>query len=690
MTAHHTNLFEGRKLILRRAQPFFITLTLNRPLQKEENILFICETGPVPTEASKTRTTFPLFGAKDQDTWSAVLTSSESSSLTVTINSPPSAMIGNYVLSVVISSSSRPGNPTTRKLGGLVLLFNPWMNGDDVFMAEEDLRQEYVLNENGVIFVGNEDDIMKKDWEYNQFGKDVLELCLEILDRSMNYQKDPMLDVSQRNDPLYVCRVLSATLNSKDENGVLVENWSGEYGDGKNPSSWNGSFSILKEWYFKGYKPVKYGQCWVYGGLLCTVLRCLGIPTRVISNFNSSQDRNGNLFIDLRYDSQGSRYEFHHDLLWNFHVWNEAWFRRKDLGPSYSGWQVMDSTPLETSDGMYRCGPAPLVAIKEGDVMLNYDVGFMFASVNADLAYWIEFEDGTKKRTSNDTRSIGKFISTKAVGSDERVDVTNMYKYPEGSQKEREVFEKAVKALYEGRLASEKNLLHVQRRSGEKLQPGNILFASFTMENTPTIGQDLNLILTLKNLSPNTIKIPINMTSSTVLYTGRHRNNIWSDARSASLSPNEEKQISIQITYSQYGKHLGEDNVIRLTALCVVDGTEERILMEKDVTLVNPPISIKIPDQVVRNKSFTARIIITNTLSETMNSGSLQMEGYGLIDGVLKTGSLARQPASSTYSPFSSMGTPQLDYVTQGLPSPWYSPLAYTLATGPIKSWMST
>ena len=38
---------------------------------------------------------------------------------------------------------------------------------------------------------------------------------------------------------------------------------------------------------------------------------------------------------------------------------------------------------------------------------------------------------------------MGKFISTKAVGSNERLDVTNLYKAEEGSEEEREAFRKA-------------------------------------------------------------------------------------------------------------------------------------------------------------------------------------------------------------------------------------------------------
>lgn len=35
----------------------------------------------------------------------------------------------------------------------------------------------------------------------------------------------------------------------------------------------------------------------------------------------------------------------------NFHVWNEVWMARGDLGTSYHGWQAIDATPQELSGG---------------------------------------------------------------------------------------------------------------------------------------------------------------------------------------------------------------------------------------------------------------------------------------------------------------------------------------------------
>lgn len=73
-----------------------------------------------------------------------------------------------------------------------------------------------------------------------------------------------------------------------------------------------------------------------------------------------------------------------------------------------------------------------MLAIKEGEVNLDYDTLFVYSEVNADCNRWIVYNDGSKKRVYCDTEIIGRSISTKAVGSNGRVDVTANYKYPEG------------------------------------------------------------------------------------------------------------------------------------------------------------------------------------------------------------------------------------------------------------------
>lgn len=59
-------------------------------------------------------------------------------------------------------------------------------------------------------------------------------------------------------------------VNSNDEKGVVEGKWNGKYCSGTNPLQWSGSVTILRKWYRGRYKPVRYGQCWVFAGVMCT------------------------------------------------------------------------------------------------------------------------------------------------------------------------------------------------------------------------------------------------------------------------------------------------------------------------------------------------------------------------------------------------------------------------------------
>ena len=89
---------------------------------------------------------------------------------------------------------------------------------------------------------------------------------------------------------------------------------------------------------------------------------------------------------------------------------------------------------LRIHSGVFRCGPASVTAVKNGEVYLPYDTGFVFAEVNGDRVYWdVDDDDGSMQAAYVDTYSIGKSISTKAPGSASRLDVTSEYKHPESN-----------------------------------------------------------------------------------------------------------------------------------------------------------------------------------------------------------------------------------------------------------------
>lgn len=81
-------------------------------------------------------------------------------------------------------------------------------------------------------------------------------------------------------------------MNSQDDNGVMVGNWSNDYSMGKPPTSWTGSTKILLQYANTGV-PVCFAQCWVYAGVFntCKHVLCLLHPASPPQNhltFNCS------------------------------------------------------------------------------------------------------------------------------------------------------------------------------------------------------------------------------------------------------------------------------------------------------------------------------------------------------------------------------------------------------------------
>uniref|UniRef100_A0A5F8GC27 protein-glutamine gamma-glutamyltransferase n=1 Tax=Monodelphis domestica TaxID=13616 RepID=A0A5F8GC27_MONDO len=645
---HHTEEISFQRLIVRRGQNFSIILYFkNRGFMLDmDKIIFITETGESsPKEGTKKWGELRRETGGDQIPWIALIKSNGANFLEVSLCAPPMAAIGHYVLKVHIESFQGP--VLAYQLGEFILLFNPWCPADEVYLESEPQRQEYVMNDHGFIYQGNKNWIRPCPWNYGQFEENIINICLKLLDKSLNSQVDPAMDCALRGSSVYISRVVSAMINSNDDNGVLNGKWSEGFDDGTSPSEWNGSVAILKKWYATGGQPVKYGQCWVFAAVMCTVMRCLGIPTRVITNFDSGHDTDGNLIIDEYFDNTGRILENKKkDTVWNFHVWNECWMSRKDLPPGYGGWQLLDATPQETSNGVYCCGPASVRAIKEGEVELKYDTAFAFSMVNADCVSWLVY-GGKEQKLHRYTNSVGNFISTKSIQSDDRDDITENYKYQEGSPMERERYMKALQKLQprgypEHPRASSQPAGPLSTRGGGPLghnspTPPQAVSLKLKLTQPAYLGLDINFVLQTFNLAPQFKALKVNLSAQSMLHDGSPLNVFWQDTAFITLMPSEGMCVQGQIQFNSTQQAFIKHQRHRAGWLLSISRGE----------IVGFGASEVLGEAIV-GQLLTMQVIFQNPLWEEVGDCVLTVEGSGLfkkqykiIIGILKPQSKA-------------------------------------------------
>ncbi|XP_047467726.1 protein-glutamine gamma-glutamyltransferase 2-like [Mugil cephalus] len=608
-SSHHTELYGEKRLIVRRGQPFNIILHLS-PGSKhftpgKTSFTLIVETGPLPRKESDTKVSFSLRESTVDTEWSASATNEPSgNAVHVSISSSPDAPIGLYSLTV-----DQEGQKTS--LGQFTLLFNAWCPRDAVYMRSETKRQEYVLSQHGQVYRGTHKRIKGMPWNFGQFDSGILDICLKLLDENPKFVSDADKDCSARRNPVYVTRVLSAMINSNDDRGVLVGEWY-DFSGGVHPGKWIGSGDILRRWAESG--PVRYGQCWVFAALACTVSRALGIPCRVVTNFGSAHDTDANLVIENLYDEDGEKIS--DDSIWNFHVWVDSWMTRPDLGDKFDGWQASDPTPQETSEGVFCCGPASLNAIKEGELTKKYDAPFIFAEVNADVVDKVRLSTGEFVELSGSTTSVGRFISTKAVGSDDRHDITHQYKYPEGSKEERLVYEKA------------KHNNKLQQRGEE---PG--LQLKIKLADNMIVGSNFEVFAVLTNNFKDAKTCKVLFFAKAVSYNGKLGEVCGFAVDTMEVPPGEEKRLPLKVKYKQYGKAITPDRLIQLSAITINKETAEYHKAEKTIVLDEPEIQIKLVGEPRVNQPVTAELTLVNPVPEKLQDCSFTIEGVGLTHG---------------------------------------------------------
>ncbi|XP_016000437.1 erythrocyte membrane protein band 4.2 isoform X1 [Rousettus aegyptiacus] len=610
---HHTKDISSRRLIVRRGQPFTIRLHFRAPVQAFMPVLkkvaLITQTGEHPSKANRTQATFPISRLGDRKWWSAVVEERDAECWTISMTTPADAIIGRYSLLLQVSGRK----PCL--LGQFTLLFNPWVREDAVFLENEAQRREYLLNQNGFVYLGTADCIQAEPWDFGQFERDVLDISLALL--SMDKQ------VEEWGNPVHVACVLGALLHAFKKKNVLPTPQTQDAQEGS-LNKRRGSVPILRQWLTGRGRPVYDGQAWVLAAVACTVLRCLGIPARVVTTFTSAQGTGGGLLVNEYYSEKGlQNREGQRGRIWIFQTSTECWMTRPALSQGYDGWQILHpSSP--SGGGVPRAYDlVPVIAVKEGKLGLTPAVSDVFASVNASCVVWKCCEDGTLELTNSNTKYVGNNISTKGVGTDRCEDITQNYKYPEGSLQEKEVLERVQKERPEHK---GDNGIHPL-----SLEMSDPLYLFLEVPSFLPLRGDAQFSMTLFNPNDQEKEVQLTIGIQALYYNGVLAAELWRNNQQLTLSANQVMRITRSLSSSNFERSPPENSFLRLTAMATHSESSLSCFAQEDIAIGRPHLDIEMPETAEQYQPLTASVSILNSLDVPMRDCVIYILGRGLI-----------------------------------------------------------
>lgn len=630
-TAHNAADYKAH-YVLRRANTFEVKLEVSKdyssechevPFEATHTFNGAPETIDIPAYDGNVPTT--LWGAQ---VIAETQNGDQTKTLTVKITIPPNVAIGEYEFKAIVKQRAANDPDDEQAFDDpIVILFNPWGMSDQVYLANDSDRLEYILRQFGRIWKANYPSVWTTEWSYSQFDKDGVGLTVALHLMSG-------LNSTDRGNARLVARRFTGMVNSHNQNGgILRGKWEKPYTGGKDPESWTGSLAILKEYQMTG-GPVKFGQCWVFAGLLNTINRVVGIPSRPISNFESGHDKNANKSIEQYWDASNRYIKNISEGPWNYHAWCDAWVDHQ--------WNAVDATPQELSGGLFQLGPAPVPDVK-ANAGGDYDVDFVFTEVDGDLKVYDDDGTGTYVLRLTDTTAVGKQILTKKVGANGALDITAEYKAgaaPFGPDED----------------------------SFELLPSG--IAGTLTTLPTVVLGQAIEWSLVLTNNDGVSHAVNVVASAAAVDYRGVLIAEIGLTADTTiSLAPSQTEQFALSIPIATYVDWTG-DTLVFETALfveVVLGAPSDAWARVGATTLVPSPVSLtKTPSgPVTKGAGVLVSASYTNPLPIDLTNAEYQL----LVENGLTIGggSESTIPIGTVPSGNSANGSSSVDTLEVGI-----------------------
>ncbi|XP_014248083.1 annulin-like [Cimex lectularius] len=600
-SVYHDMIKSEPELIVRRGHPFRILLNFSRKYSKKmDEIIIHFKNLHNKTHSHVLVSKRKLSLEIGPGIWEAAF---EYFSLTkpiayVKIIAPPDCPIGFWSLEIETAGCER----RFVQNGRIAILFNPWSPLDVTYMKEEKAREQLVMKNVGKIFQGCSNSMNQRSWKFNQFEEGILDNIITILG------KYSQVDSLNWGSPVDVARGIANMVRGPD--GIIETNFSNNYEGGKPPNEWEGSAEIIKK-FIATNQPVKYGHCYTLTAVMITAFRALGIPARPVTGFELPVTPDDKLFADLFITEDGLlAQDVSHQRLWHYTSWAEAWMARSDLGSAYGGWQATYST----------IGPAPVEAIKSGELQIPYDTKVFYCAINSFYCIWKFFSQYERlKLISKERNNVGAYIMTPDVLPGETENIVSSYKSLDSAIEEPPRLNKRFNNYIENEAFSDVKF---------KCKAPNAIY----------FGQHFMISLSLVNFNQE-ISFFINVSMAVYYehYNGKKRGFIKKEKWANVLRRHCDHTINMPVTYEDYGDKTGPDEFLYCMFHAYIGDIDYDYFSEFSLRIKQPELSFRVVKNVVENQNSLTDITLYNPvnymlqkckfiLGEADSSNTIQIE----------------------------------------------------------------
>ncbi|RWS13662.1 hemocyte protein-glutamine gamma-glutamyltransferase-like isoform X1, partial [Dinothrombium tinctorium] len=425
-------------------------------------------------------------------------------------------------------------------------------------------------------------------------------------------------------------------------NGIIEGNWDyvfqSEFNGLKTeePLFWTGSADVLEKYYKNNGTKIGFGQCWVFTGVLISMLRALGIPSRPVTVGFSGVALDNDLKIDYEEKNGELVYPDKNNFIWNFHVWVQASMQRLDMGTRYAGWQEVDPT--------YAKGPVSHRSIYESEIN-STDLAYFYAAINADEASW---NNGTLLRINTNS-----FIVTPNITENEDIFITRSFKPEEGTNEERLHYLNATRSL-----GVEVLFLKQRRKRSIKNKAEDYLLIN-PIEPV-SIGDPLSFVITMKNPTLKTLVFRLSLKVNSVFNNLTVAHVIRNSTTTHTINSKQNVDFYEKIEFPEYKSKLVSSKTLSINA--IIEGNGETFSFDTQmITFLTPHIKLEylrnykgecehgessisdsVGDQNYKKHDNASQIAIKvsleNPVSFVLNNARISMEGIRCDRRVYKIG----------------------------------------------------